>query len=158
MNTSFLSALLGSALALSALGCGASATLSTPDGFATLEDQEDYLYRATSAQGVVLAIRGEKNSPKGNLDFWVGAVDGQLRRTGYVPLDKAPVEVRSAGGALGRQMRYVRDQQGRKDSFLAAVFVTESYVYTIEAGGSGDRFDDAAAAKVAESIKTFTFR
>lgn len=85
-------------------------------------------------------------------------MDGQLRRAGYVPLDKAPVEVRSASGAVGRKLSYFRDVQGRKDGFVVSVFVTEAYVYTVEAGGAEEHFNEAMQTQVTESIKTLSFR
>jgi len=61
-----LSILLLTASAL-ATGCGPSVTLQTPPGFAVLPEQTECLYRAASADGVVLAIRAEDNKPTGNL-------------------------------------------------------------------------------------------
>lgn len=61
-----LSILLLAASAL-ATACGPSVSLQTPPGFAVLPKQTEYLYRAASADGVVLAVRVEDNKPTGNL-------------------------------------------------------------------------------------------
>ena len=56
-----------SILLLAATACGPSVSLQTPPGFAVLPKQTEYLYRAASADGVVLAVRVEDNKPTGNL-------------------------------------------------------------------------------------------
>lgn len=136
-------------LAAAALGCGPGFEITTPAGFAELEDQEDYGYRATSAEGVVVAVRREDNRPYGDLAFWSGAVDAELRRAGYVA-EKA-LEVKTADGVSGRQIRYRREIAGRPHAFWATVFVTETVVVTIEAGGDQAHFEKLEKA-VAEAI------
>ena len=64
-NVSML--LLCLAASLLGIGCGPGFKLNTPDGFVELEDQEEYAFRATTAQGVVMSVRVEPNRPKGNL-------------------------------------------------------------------------------------------
>ena len=127
-------------LALLALAaCGPRATVQTPAGFAVLPDQKEYLYRASTADGVVLGVRAEKNEPRGNLDFWAEALDRQLRRGGYAS-DGAVVEVRTAAGLAGREAKYLRVENGRKYRFWFAVFVTDTRVWVVEAGGDEERF------------------
>ncbi len=136
--------LLGLTLALLALGpasgCGRGFTITTPSGFAELEDQDHYGYRATDAQGVVLAVRREKNEPYGDLSFWSGAVDAQLRRKGYKALKAVDV---SAGGVKGKQIRYNVSRAGRNHSFWMTVFVTDDVVVTVEVGGDVEYFEKA---------------
>lgn len=138
MNKALSCAALLVAAALD-LGCGPSANVATPPGFAVLKDQKEYVYRATSAEGVVLGIRAEKNDPFGNLDFWADALDRTLRRSGYVA-DGNAVPVRSASGLPGRIHKYTREQNGRANRFWIGVFVTEKRVWVVEAGGDADRF------------------
>jgi hypothetical protein len=140
---------------MSAAACGPGAQLQTPPGFAVLGDQTEYIYRSTSAEGVVLAIRGEKNLPKGNLDFWADALDQKLQSNNYRPDGKA-TDVRAASGQPGRQMRYTREQQGRSSRFWVTVFVTDSKVWLIEVGGDRDHFKGKIEAAVAHAIETMS--
>jgi hypothetical protein len=128
------------AAATTLVGCtGAGFQIATPDGFAELEDQDDYGYRATNAQGVVLAVRREDNAPHGDLSFWSGAVDAHLRRSGYKVVEA--VQVETSMGVRGRQLRYAIEREGRTHAFWVTVFVTADEVITIEAGGDKDFFD-----------------
>lgn len=141
-------------LALSATAaCGPSVTLQTPSGFAVLEDQKEYLYRATSAEGVVLGVRAEKNEPRGNIDFWADALDRQLRRGGYVA-DGDMKEVHTKTGLTGREVRYTRVENGRKYRFWMTVFVTEKRVWVVEAGGDADRFKEKMQLGVQQAIES----
>jgi hypothetical protein len=130
-------------LAIGAAGCGRGFTITTPAGFAELEDQETFDYRAANSQGVVLAVRREPNRPFGDLTFWSGAIDAHLRRGGYVV--KEAVDV-SAGGLKGRQLRCQIERAGREHAFWVTVFVTEDRVITVEAGGDVEYFDQAKEA------------
>ena len=127
--------------------CGPSVSLQTPAGFAVLPEQKEYLYRAASADGVVLAIRVEDNKPVGNLDFWAEALDRQLRQGSYRPDGKAE-DVKSASGLPGRRLKYTRENQGRKYRYWVTVFVTESRVFCVEAGGDEERFKGKALESV----------
>lgn len=126
-----------------ATGCGPSVTLQTPDGFAVLPKQKEYLYRAASADGVVIAVRAEENKPTGNLDFWASALDRQLQQATYKP-DGKPEDVKSSSGVPGRRLKYTRQNQGRTYRFWLTVFVTDTRVYCVEAGGDEDRFKGKA--------------
>lgn len=141
------------ALSTSLLACGPSVTMHTPPGFAVLDKQEEYVYRATSAEGVVLGVRAEKHDPKGNLEFWAEAVDRQLRKGGYVP-EGDPVDVRTTTGLHGREMKYKREQNGRAYRFWTVVFVTESRVWIVEAGGDADRFKEKMQKGVQRAIES----
>lgn len=152
MKNVIASAILFAASAFAA-GCGPHVTMQTPPGFAVLDKQEEYLYRATSAEGVVVGVRVEKNEPKANLDFWADALDRQLRRTGYVP-DGKPADVRAAGGLAGREIKYTREQSGRPYRFWLTVFVTDDRVWVVEAGGDADRFKERAQQGVQKAIES----
>ena len=134
--------LLCAATALSATlagtGCSNGFTIATPNGFAELEDQDNYGYRATNAEGVVLAVRREANKPYGDLGFWSGAVDAYLQRKGYQAVET--VDVKSADGVAGKQVRYRTSHGDREQIFWVAVFVTGEAVVTVEAGGERDFF------------------
>ena len=137
--------LLAAAVVFTSTGCGTNFAITTPAGFAELEDQDDYGYRATSPEGVVLAVRREDNAPYGDLSFWSGALDAHLRRAGYaaVAVDGVwNVEVESADGVIGSQSRYTRVHEGREHAFCVTVFVTDDQVITVETGGDSEFFGD----------------
>jgi hypothetical protein len=144
------SLLLLCALGLAAPAC-AGPRVNTPAGFATLGDDDHFSYRAASAEGVVLAVRVERNRPEGNLAFWSRVVDERMQSRGYVP-DGDPRPVQSADGLAGTQYRYRVAHQGRAHRYWVAVFVkpggflSRSRVYVVEAGGDQEVFDPAAAA------------
>ncbi len=134
-------------------GCtGAGVRIDTPDGFAELDDQDAYGYRATNAEGVVLAVRREANEPAGDLGFWSGAVDAHLQRQGYQPIDSA--EAKTADGIVGRQIRYSIGRGGRVHAFWVTVFVTPREVVTVEVGGDRAYFDqlEKSLAKAIASL------
>jgi len=141
------------ALALSAAACGPKVDLATPPGFAVLDKQQEYAYRAASADGVVLAVRAEKNDPAGNLDFWADALSQKLLAGGY-SLDGEPREVRTRRGVPGRQVRFGREHQGRPQRLWITVFVTPSHVFVAEAGGDAERFKGKAEAAVQKAIES----
>ncbi len=126
------------ALAVAALGGGCTSVhITTPPGFAELDSAAGYRYRASNAEGVVLAVRREKNDPQGDLSFWSGAIDAQLRRAGYSAVEAHDVE---ASGLKGKQIRYLIVREGRDHAYWINVFVTKKSVVTVEAGGDKDLF------------------
>lgn len=138
MNTfpAFFLSLILCALA----ACGGSVNMQAPAGFAELEDQERYVYRATNAQGVVIGVRSEANKPRGDLSFWSGAVDAHLRRSGYTAVTGS--EVKTKSGLTGKQVRYKIARNNREHSFWVTVFVTDDAVITVEVGGDRAFFED----------------
>jgi hypothetical protein len=122
-------------------GCGAGAKLDTPSGFATLEKDDDYSYRSTSARGVVLATRTEPNDVKANTEFWAEALDLKLREKGYV--SEAKKSVRTDKGLTGEQIRYTTTRNGRPHRYWLTVFATKSKVFVVEAAGEKEAFDKA---------------
>lgn len=116
--------------------------LATPSGFATLDSDDAYSYRATNAQGVVLGVRTEDNDVKANVDFWAEALDLRLREQGYAFRTKQSPTSRA--GLQGRQLRYEISRGGRTQSYWLTVFATEKKVYVVEAAGDKEAFDGAA--------------
>lgn len=125
------------ALATLTTGC-ATAHLDTPSGFAAHDDDPIYDFRASDGEGVVVAVRTEKNDPKGDLAYWTAALDVQLRKAGYEALEAQ--DVTSADGHGGKQIRYVIDVDGRELVFWLSVFVTKREVVLVEAGGDAEFF------------------
>ncbi|KIG15340.1 hypothetical protein DB30_05672 [Enhygromyxa salina] len=125
------------------LGGCATTTLATPTGFAAHDEGKTYDFRASDGEGVVIAVRTEKNRPSGDLLYWSATLDVQLRKTGYEPLDR--VDVKSADGHAGKQLRYVLHDGGREMVYWLSVFVTDARVVVVEAGGDAAFFEPKAA-------------
>lgn len=126
------------ALAVLCGGC-ATTSLATPTGFASHHDNRTYDFRASDGEGVVIAVRTEKNRPRGDLQYWSAALDVQLRSAGYEA--GGAVELKSADGHAGRQLRYVLHEDGRELMFWVALFVTDRQVVVVEAGGDAVFFE-----------------
>lgn len=138
--------LLSLCVALLVAGCGPSFELATPPDFVELdEDDSSYDYRATTADGLVIAVREIDNDPAGELSFWVRAIENRMReRGGYALLETRPVK--SADGVSGQQLRFGHDDEGnRPHLYYVAVFATESNIFVLEAGGSKELMTKQAA-------------
>lgn len=138
-------------LTLAALTLGGCTTtqLATPTGFAAQPDPGAYDYRASDGEGVVLAVRSEKNELQGDLPFWTATLDVKLRQAGYQAEEQ--INVASADGHPGLQTRYVIEDGGRELAFWVTLFVTDRKVVIVEAGGDRAFFEPKADA-VLEAI------
>ncbi len=119
---------------LASVACGPSAKLTAPAGFAHVDGEYDD--RITSARGVVIAARVEKNEPQANLEFWVEAIDLRLQQRGYV-LDGTPGEVKSKSGIPGKALRY--NYGGKK--YWVDVYATDKRIILVEATGRSQDLD-----------------
>ena len=145
--------LLAAVLAAALCAC-TSFTAVTPKGFVELDDQELYDYRATSADGLVIAVRELDNEPEGELDFWAKAVENQLRNHGgYALLETR--EVKSKDGVTGRQFRFGHDEGKTPHLYYLAVFVTEDTIQIIEIGGTKELVT-THAAEVDSAVTNFS--
>ena len=126
------------------ISCGPSFQAATPAGFVELDEQDSgYDYRATTADGLVLAVREIEHDPKGDIDFWVRAIENELRtRGGYALIDNQPIK--NAQGMQGRRLRFGHDEGNRPHVYTLSVFVTDDYIYILEAGGSKELADKHA--------------
>ncbi len=143
---------LGLALCLSLPlgGCGKGFSIETPSSFAEI-DAGNFDYRATSAEGVVLGVRREKNDPHGNLEFWSAAIDHELVRHGFVPgVTRA---VTTPSGLTGRQMRYSTTRNERPFVLWTTVFVDGKHLVVVQAGGDEAHFSQVEKA-VDHAIRT----
>ena len=146
MLTSYVSVMhrlgLVAGLGLTCLAGCHSVHVDAPAGFAGLEPGDDIASRSVSPEGVVFAVRREKNDIRGDLAFWSGAIDAKLRREGYRAYDAKDVV---AKGVKGKEIRYGIDRAGREHTYAVTVFVTETTVVTVEAGGDHELFAKQAA-------------
>jgi hypothetical protein len=148
-----LSALTLSVAALTA--CGPSFELATPPGFVEIDqDWDHYDYRATTAKGLVIAVREIDHDPKGDAAFWLEAIEDRMRlRGGYALLEK--VAVKSADGVDGTQLRFGHDEDGNKPHlYYLTVFVTDDAIVLLEAGGS-KKLVTEHAAQIDRAVSTF---
>jgi hypothetical protein len=143
MSRSILLAAAVSFAALTGACTTHTARLDTPGGFARLEDQRSWTYRATSPQGVVLAAKNEPNTMGGDLAFWSESIDLTLAKAGYEKRLERPV--RTAKGLEGKQTRYVATRNGREHHYWIAVFTPKGRVVVVEAGGDAEPFAKAEA-------------
>lgn len=127
--------LLALSAALAAMACGPSFKAATPPGFVELEDQYTYDYRATTADGLVIGVREIDNDPKGEMSFWLRAIENSMRqRGGYALLGTH--EVKSADGVAGTQLRFGHDEEATPHLYYVTVFVTDDNIVLFEAGGT----------------------
>lgn len=147
-NTLLFTFALG--LATLGSGCARGFEIQTPDGFAELDRTDDYRYRATSAEGVVIAVRREKNEPRGSLEFWSSALRSELELQGYH--FESEKSVKSKDGTAGKQLRYAVTREGRPNALWVTVFVSGSRVLVVEAGGDVAHFG-RVQSKVAQAIE-----
>ncbi len=122
-------------LSLLAFGCGNSFQAATPAGFVELEDQELHDYRATNADGLVIAVREIEHEPEGSAEFWARAIENQLRdRGGYALISSSDVKTKT--GHPGKRMRFGHDESGTPHIYVVTLFVTQSTLYIMEVGGT----------------------
>ena len=129
-------------ISLASIGCTPSGKVEVPGSYAKLPSAEGYSFRAANAKGVVVAVRTQDNELKGNIDFWAEAIDQHMRDDGYEG-DPAIRDVQSRSGVAGKQIRYNRNQEGREYRYWLTIFLADSRVFVIEAGGDKEIFDPA---------------
>lgn len=148
-----LSFAIASLALLAATGCGSSFVAATPPGFVKLKDQELYDYRATTADGLVVAVRAIDNDPEGSLGFWARAVKDRMQRTaGYALIGER--DVTNAQGVKGKQLRFGHDEASKPHLYYVTLFVTPSKIFLLEAGGTQEQMQ-RRRAQLDWSVKNF---
>jgi hypothetical protein len=129
-------AALAAVLSTLASGCGRPFEVETPAGFVELDNQEPaYDYRATTADGVVVAVRAIDAKGRRDLAFWEEAVTLEMRDvSGYALLERK--DVRSLDGTPGRELRFGHDQNGKAYLYRVALFTAQDRLFVLEAGGA----------------------
>ena len=129
-------------------GCGRPFDVKTANGFVELENQApDYDFRATTPDGVVMSVRAVDNTgstgQRGDIGFWERAVTLEMRDVqGYALLDA--VDVTSADGSKGRQLKFGHDEDGKPYIYWVTIYLAQSRIYIVEAGGKKESVDRAA--------------
>lgn len=137
------------------VGCGPSFVSQTPPGFVELDNDYDaYDYRATTAEGVVIAIRELDNDAEGEPEFWLTAIKNKMReRGGYALLET--VSVKSGDGLPGTQLRFGHDDGNNNPHlYYLTIFITEKKIWLVEAGGTKELMT-AQAAKIDQAVSSF---
>lgn len=117
-------------------GCS-TPLIQTPDKFLRLEHQEhEYAYRATSADGVVLAGRvfDYDKDLGGGLAFWVDAIKLRLSAVGGYALLKEQ-DIKAKSGLAGKQLRFGHDEKRGTYQYWVTLFVAGDRLVVLEAGG-----------------------
>ncbi len=142
--------------ALGAAACGPSFTAATPPDFVEVENDHDaYDYRATTADGLVLGIREIEHDPKGQIDFWVRAIQNRMRDVGgYALLETR--DIQNARGVKGKQLRFGHDEGKSPHLYTVSLFVTDDMIYVLEAGGTKELME-RHADQLEWSVKHFHF-
>lgn len=136
--------------AVASLILGCSPLISAPPSDFVVLDDDTYDYRATSADGVVIAATKLRHEPRGELSFWVRAVENRMRDRGGYEL-VAEREVRTSRGLTGRELRFSHESGAVPHTYIVAVFVTKRRLYLVEAGGPQEQVE-AARPKIDQAI------
>lgn len=129
-------------LAFAASACGRPFDVKTAPGFVPLENQTSYEYRATSPEGVVVAVRVVEDEKRGDLAFWTQAITLQLRDvSGYALLDS--VDVESRDGTKGKRLEFGHDEGDKPFAYWVTIYPAQEKLFLVEAGGAKDAFERA---------------
>jgi hypothetical protein len=138
------------------MACGPSFVVATPPGFVELEDdneQSQYAYRATNADGLVIAVREIEHEPEGELSFWTRAIENQMRsRGGYALIEQK--DVKTLAGLVGKQLIFGHDEENKPNLYYVTVFSNPEYIYLLEAGGKKELVE-AHKAQLKWAVENF---
>jgi len=141
--------------ALAAAACGRGFEITTPSGFVELEDQEDYAYRAVTADGLVVAVREIDHEPEGEITFWADAIANHMRRrVGYALLEQK--EIKTSSGVAGIELRFGHDRSKEPHAYTVTVFANSDSIFLVEAGGTVKQHEEHKAA-VDAAVQSFRF-
>jgi hypothetical protein len=136
---------LSLSLCLSLSGCGRPFKVETAPGFIELENQGEYAYRATTPEGVVVAVRVIDDEDRADVDFWAKAVTLQLRDvSGYALLDQK--DVVSLDGSKGKQLHFGHDEDKKPYEYLVQIYAAQGRLFFVEAGGAKEHMDRSRAS------------
>lgn len=133
---------LALALALASAGCGRPFRVATAPGFVELEGQSGtgYDYRATSPEGVVMAVKVLEDEDRADLAFWTRAIVLQMRDvSGYAHL--TTVDVTSLDGTPGKRMEFAHDEDGKPYLYWVTVFLAQDKLFLAEVGAPKPLFE-----------------
>ncbi len=131
------------------------ALIRDPAGFVEIEKKHHvYDYRLSTAKGVVIGVREIDNEAEGGAEFWLTAVQDQMREQGGYALLET-LQVKSADGVPGTQLRFGHDDGNNTPHlYYLTLFVTEPTIWLVEAGGTKELMTKEQA-KIDQAIATF---
>jgi hypothetical protein len=138
-----------------AVGC--APLLDTPPQFLRLEVvQNDYDYRATTADGVVLAGRvlDYDEDRGGGLQFWTDAIKLRLKAVGgYALLQEQDIATHS--GIKGKQLRFGHDENRGAYQYWITLFIDGDDLVVLETGGpeAGVKAHEADVMKALTGVR-----
>lgn len=116
------------------LGAACTPLMTPPPGFVEVKG-EPYAFRAANADGLVISVREIEHDPKGDLGFWVRAIENEMRLgSGYALLTTK--DVQTGSGLAGKELRFGHDEGSQPHLYWVVVFVTDDALYVVEAGGT----------------------
>jgi hypothetical protein len=127
---------------LAGAGCGRPFKVETAPGFVELGDQQpEYDYRATTPEGVVVAVKTvDLPDQHQSLDFWVHAVTLEMRDVkGYALLETVDIVARD--GTKGKQLRFGHDEDRKPFVYWLTLYVAQDRLFLVESGGAKDAFE-----------------
>lgn len=143
-------------LLLMVAACGRPFDVHTAPGFVELENQGEFAYRATTPEGVVVAVRVVDDEKRGDLSFWTEALTLRMRDVnGYALLETT--DVTSNDGTKGKLLKFGHDEDNKPFAYWLAVFPAQNRLFLMEAGGAKDLFDKARPS-VEWEMKSLTVR
>ena len=136
--------------------CGRPFDVATAPGFVELQNQNEYAYRSTTPEGVVIAMRVIDDEKRGDLAFWAQALTLQMRDvSGYALLETA--DVTSTDGTKGKVLKFGHDEDNKPFAYWLALFPAQGRLFIMEAGGAKDVFEKARPS-VEWEMKSLTVR
>jgi hypothetical protein len=141
MNPRLVLAAAAALAGLAAAGCGRPFDVKTAPGMVELDNQTpQYEYRSLTPEGVVMAVRVVDIGDRGDLEFWSRATLLRVRQMdGYALL--ASSDVKSRDGTAGRELRFGHDESGKPYLYTLRLFVAQSRLFVVEAGGPRDQME-----------------
>lgn len=121
---------------LSQVGCGRPFQIETPNGFAEIHElrSSPYAYRASTPDGVVIAVRVIEDEERGDLDFWVKTLSLSIRDgMGYALLSVESTQARD--GTPGKTLRFGHDEDGKPYDYSVSIFMAQGRLFLFETGG-----------------------
>lgn len=154
-------------LMLTGTACSNDFDPKTPKGFVAFDtsyaqhwwqhDGKDtgYDYRATSSDGVNLAVRRVKNDPKGDVGYWSDAIAQRLTAYGTYELTSSR-DITNHQGVAGREITLKHTADGSEHLYRVAVYDRKGWLYVIESGGDTQKMSNWSVA-LDEAVQGISF-
>jgi len=131
----------------SLFACGRPFKVATAPGFVELDGQapDGYAYRATSPEGVVVAVRVMEDEDRADLGFWTKSIVLQMRDVSGYALVRTS-DVTSRDGTPGKRLELAHDEDGKPFVYWVTVYLAQGKLFVVEAGAPKDLFERSQAS------------